>query len=404
MHDPWSERTSSPPLHRLALAAMAAVAAIAAGCATTPPPPASGVFFPPPPEPPRIQFLTSYSGSKDVETQSAFDRFVVGEKQNLEVDKPYGVAVHDGKIYVCDTNATVAVFDLKGKTFGALKGAVGEGRLVAPVNISVDAEGAKFVADPGRGQVVEFDRDDAYVRAFAVGGGWRPVDAVHLEGRVYVADSTKAKVWVLDRHSGEVVKSIGDQGPPEERLSRPTNLAFDAEKNLYVSDAGRFQVVKYDRDGHFKATIGTLGDNPGHFARPKGIAVDREGRLYAVDAAFNNVQVFNPAGRLLLHFGGGGATEGRFLLPAKVAIDYDNVRFFQPLAARGFQIEYLILVTGQFGERLVNVLAYGREKGRKYATDDQLLRDLEEARKKEAAKQPPPGAEPPKPVEKPPVR
>src|ERR1043165_6774264 len=83
------------------------------------------VFFPPAPELPRIQYLTHFSGLRDIETQSAFDRFVVGEKQNLKLDKPYGVAIHDGKIYVCDTNATIAVFDIKARSFRTLKGAVG---------------------------------------------------------------------------------------------------------------------------------------------------------------------------------------------------------------------------------------------------------------------------------------
>jgi hypothetical protein len=106
------------------------------------------LYFPPPPELPRIQYLTSFRGLKDVEEQSSFNRFVVGEKQDVRLDKPYGVALHDGKLYVCDTNATVVVFDLKNKTYGALQGASGPGRLVQPINISVEADGTKYVADP----------------------------------------------------------------------------------------------------------------------------------------------------------------------------------------------------------------------------------------------------------------
>jgi hypothetical protein len=103
------------------------------------------VFFPPAPELPRIQYLTSFSGLKDIEEQSAFSRFVVGEMPDQKVDKPYGVAVHDGRIYVCDTNGGVAVFDLKAGTFGLLKGAVGRGMLRQPVNISITEDG--HVAD-----------------------------------------------------------------------------------------------------------------------------------------------------------------------------------------------------------------------------------------------------------------
>jgi DNA-binding beta-propeller fold protein YncE len=355
------------------------------------------VFYPTP-ELPRIQYLTSFSGLKDVEEQSSFNKFVVGEKQDLKLDKPYGVAVWDGRIYVCDTNTSVVVFDLKTRRYTGLKGATGQGKLVQPLNISIDADGTKYVADPARGQVVVFDRDDAYVRAYGTPGAWRPVDAVSLGERLYVADPANGLVKVFDKKSGEMVRTIGNAGEPSERLDRPTNLAFDAEGYLYVTDMGRFQVVKFDRDGHYKSTFGRPGDNLGHFARPKGIAVDREGRLLAVDASFNNVQMFSKEGRLLMFFGEAGDKPGSLLLPAKVAIDYDNIDFFRPYLAPDFEPQYLILVTSQFGNRLVNVLAYGTLKGRTYPTEAELLRQIEERRTKERERQPAPApAQPPQP-------
>jgi DNA-binding beta-propeller fold protein YncE len=196
-------------------------------------------------------------------------------------------------------------------------------------------------------------------------------------------------VKVFDKQSGAMLKVIGDKGAPSERLDRPTNLALDREGYLYVTDFGRFQVLKFDRDGHFKTTFGMPGDTPGHFARPKGVALDRDGRLYAVDASFNKVQIFNKEGRLLMFFGESGNQPGGLLLPAKVAIDYDNVASFQQYVAPNFQVEYLILVTSQFGERRVNVFAYGQEKGAKYPSDAELLKEVDERRKKELERPPP---------------
>ena len=340
------------------------------------------VFFPSAPDLPRIQYLTSLSGSKDVESQSAFNRFVVGQRQEVRLDKPYGVAIHDGKIYVCDTNASVVVFDLKRKAFENLAGAVGPGKLLQPTNVSVEPDGTKYVADPGRGQVVEFDRNDAYVRAYGEPGPWRPVDAVGFEDRLYVADVPNHVVKVFDKATGALLKSIGDRGEPDERLDRPTNLAFDGEGFLYVTDFGRFQVVKYDRDGHFVLSLGRPGDGPGHFARPKGIGVDREGRIYAVDASFNNVQVFDRSGRVLMFFGEGGEAPGSLLLPAKVTIDYENLSYFREHVAPGFQPEYLILVTNQLGPRSITVMAFGHEKGKTYPSDEELLRRIEEQKRK----------------------
>jgi DNA-binding beta-propeller fold protein YncE len=370
--------------------ACAALVLVSMACATPARKQEAPVYFPPAPELPRIQFLVSIKGLKDVEQQSSFNRFVVGERQDVRLDKPYGVAMHDGRIYVCDTNASVVVFDLKAKRYGPMPGATGPGRLVQPINISIDAHGTKYVADPGRGQVVTFDRDDAYQNAYGTPGAWRPVDAVAWEDRIYVADPANGLVKVFDKTTGGLVRSIGDSGEPQERLDRPTNLAFDNEGYLYVTDAGRFQVIKFDRDGHFKTTFGQPGDNLGHFARPKGIALDRDGRLYAVDASFNNVQVFNREGRLLMFFGEGGETEGQLLLPAKVSIDYDDVPYFQQYAGPQFRIEYLLLVTSQFGERSISVFGYGAESGQKYPTDDELLKAIDERRRHEQEQQPPP--------------
>lgn len=371
----------------LSLALSAVVLSLSA-CASAPKKPLSGaIFFPAPPELPRLQYLTSFTGLKDVEEQSSFNKFVVGEKQNRRLNKPYGVGIFGGKIYVCDTNDTVIVFDLTARTYGPLKGATGDGQMMQPLNISIEKDGTKYVADPVRGQIVVFNQNDDYVRAYGTPGNWKPVDAVPYENRLYVADIKNGLVKVFDKASGEQLKSIGNEGEPAQRLDLPTNLAFDQAGYLYVTDVGRFQVVKFDRDGHFRAAIGSPGDNLGSFARPKGIALDREGHLYAVDAAFNNVQVFNKDGRLLLFWGQNGGKPGDLTLPAKIAIDYDNLQYFKKYLQPGFLPDYLVLVTSQFGDHSVSVLAYGKEKGKKYPTDEGLLKQVEERRKKELEKQ-----------------
>lgn len=363
-------------------------ALLVSGCAATAPPKAPPVFFPPAPALPRIQYLTHFSGKRDVETQSGFDRFVVGEMQDRLLDKPYGVGMHDGKLYVCDTNATVTVFDLEERTFSFLKGAVGAGVLRQPVNISITPDGTKYVSDPVRGQVVAFAADDTYLRAYGAPGDWKPVDAVAFENRLYVADVRGSEIVVFDRDSGEKVASFGKEGDPAGRLDRPTNLAFDPQGFLYVTDLGRFQVVKLDREGRFVANFGKLGDNLGHFARPKGIAVARDGLVYAVDAAFNNVQIFTPKGRLATYFGGPGQDPGLLTLPAKVALDYDNVELFRQYIDPNFEPEYLILVTSQFGPRRVNVFAYGHERGKTYPTEEELLKQIQERRAKSRSADP----------------
>jgi DNA-binding beta-propeller fold protein YncE len=359
--------------------------AVVAGCAAPKQKAEQQPFYPPPPELPRIKYLTYFTSEKDLSpSDSAFDKFVIGEKRDLRLDKPYGVAVYDGKIYVADSNATVMVLDLENRKLSTLKGAQGLGKLIQPLNIFIDRDGSKYVTDPVRGQVVVFGKDDLYKTAFGLSGQWKPADAVVFEDLLYVADLKNNMVKVLNKNTGELVREIGRKGPVEENLGLPTNLAFDSKGTLYVTDAARLQVVKYDRDGHFIGTVGKAGANAAHFARPRGIALDRKDRLYVADASFNNVQIFDPEGHLLLFFSKGGVQPGDLYVAAKVAVDYDNIRYFQKYA-EDFDIENVIIVTSQFDRRLVNVYAMGKLKGQKYPTDAELLEQFRQKIEKEEA-------------------
>jgi hypothetical protein len=365
--------------------------ALISGCATGPKQEISTIFFPSPPELPRLQYLTSFTGEKDIaRKKSAFQAFITGDSEGkARLDKPYGVAIRDGKIYVCDTNHGVVVFDLVKQTYGELQGARGMGKLIQPVNIRIDADGTKYVSDPVRGQVVVFDKNDFFVAAFGEPETWKPVDAVPYEDQLYVVDTKNFQIVVMDKTSGAIVRKIGHVGEPEEQLGRPTNLAFDKEGHLFVSDIGRFQILKYDRDGHFLGTIGEIGVERGTFARPKGIAIDREQRLWAVDAAFSNVQVFNRDGNLLFFFGVGGPRPGDLNLPSQVIVDYDNVKYFQQYADKNFEIENLVIVVSQFGDRMINIYALGKARGRHYPTDAELLEQLKTKLEKAAKEKSP---------------
>jgi DNA-binding beta-propeller fold protein YncE len=348
------------------------------GCATAPPPKEEPkVFYPNPPNPPRLQYLTSFTSSKDIEPpKSGFELFVVGKETIMRLDKPYGLAVYDGKIYVADTNATIMVFDLEKKTLKPLSGAQGLGKLLQPLNLCIDKEGNKYVVDRVRAQVVVFDKNDFYVKAYGSSREWGPTDCAILEDRLYVVDINNAEVHVLDKNTGNLIRKIGRTGESVNWLIKPTNIAIDKDGVLYVSDASRFQIVKYNRDGYFLGTIGRLGVNLGHFARPRGVAVDREGRVYVVDAAFDNVQIFDNTGQLLTFFSKYGRGPGDLYLPAKVVVDYDHIKYFRNYADPDFDIEYLVFVSSQFGDRLINVYAFGKKKGERYPTDEELREEL----------------------------
>ena len=237
-----------------------------------------------------------------------------------------------------------------------------------PINIEIDDEGRKYVADTGRNQVLVFDSNDEYVTALGQRGQFRPTDTLVDGNNLYVVDIKGHRIVVLDKRTGEELSSFGSPGSENDNLFHPTNIAMGPNRHLYISDTGNFRVQEFTLDGQFVKSYGAgVGTAPGSFARPKGVAVDRMGRVYVVDAAFERVQVFDDQGRLLMYFGEPRATHRSGLdLPTDIDIDYASVPYFQQYADPEFELEFIIVVANQFGQSKVNVFGFGRHKSMSY--------------------------------------
>jgi DNA-binding beta-propeller fold protein YncE len=345
------------------------------GCASTPDPEdTQPLFYPSLPNPPRIQFLKTYTTTNDLgRDKSALAEFVVGQqdRESALVEKPYGVGIHGGNIYVVDTRGPgYGVFDLNLRKFRFVAGN-GAGVMRKPINITIDANGIKYVTDTGRNQVLVYDQNDRFLRAYGKTNQFKPSDVALLEDKLYIADVGNHRIHVLDRQSGKTLLQFGKPGSKPGELFHPTNLAISPDKTVLVSDTSNYRIQEFSSDGKYLRHFGSVGSGLGKFARPKGIAIDHDKRLYIVDAAFENVQILNPDGKLLLFFGGPGDKRGNINLPTKITIDYVNAPLFQQYAAPGFDIEYLILVASQFGVNKVNVYGFGKMRGLNYPSTEQ---------------------------------
>lgn len=334
------------------------------GCRTAPKEKEPFVFFPAPPAQPRIQFLTWASGADQVEPQSdAFETFILGEERGAGryINKPYGIAVKDGVAYVCDTKGlSVCRLDFKNQTYGVM-GVSGPGRLRKPINIVIDPLGYKFVVDSVRKQVVVFDPNDQYATAFDIPEPCRPVDLAIYENEIYVLDNEQQnpRVVVLDRTSGEVLRTFGGPGGEPGQFKIPNSICVDKEGFLYVSDTHNWRIQKLTREGVALWTKGTPGYRLGQFGRPRGIRVDPDGLIYLVDGATEIVQMFDTEGRTLMRFGGPGNLPGSLGLPSSLAIDRTSIPYFSQYVHPDFDVTQLLFVVSQYGQRLVNVFAFG---------------------------------------------
>ena len=346
------------------------------GCATAPEKRIQEVvFYPPLPQEPRLQFLHSITSEEDIgRARSAFDEFLLGKVQSMKkLVKPYDVGSSNGKIYVLDRRyKKILIIDLANRKFDYLKDRR-LGTLNDPSGIWVTEDDIKYVADMKRKQIVVFDRDNKFLKAY---GGKelfdKPVDVAVYENTVYVCDMDKHRIFVLDKTTGKVKWTIGKIGSKEGQLYKPTHVVVDQLGNIYVNDAFNYRVQKFDPKGNFVKSFGFLGDAFGAFARPKGVATDREGHIFVADAAFENVQIFDDrTAKLLLFFGGAGAVPGSMYLPAGVHIDYTNVGYFSKFADKDFRLKYVLYVLNSFGQNKLNVYGFGEWVGPPLAGEEE---------------------------------
>jgi DNA-binding beta-propeller fold protein YncE len=323
------------------------------------------IFYPGPPNEPRLQFLKAFSSSLDVTTErKGFRDFVFGDTQNEQklLQKPYGLDIREGAIYVVDARGNgYGVFDLAKGTSRIVQPA-GAGALTKPINITIGEDGTRYVTDTKREQILVYDNNDRFLRAIGSRGQFRPVDVAIKGNRLYVSDMLNQQIHVLDKATEEEIARFGGEGNAEGQLLHPTNLALSQSNTILVTDSGNFRVQEFSLDGEFIRTFGSVGNRPGHFSRPKGIAVDRDGYIYVVDSQFNNVQIFAHDGGALMAFGALSGGPDSINLPTVVKVDYDNVSYFQKYADPNFEIKYLVLVASQFGKNKVVVFGYGEYK------------------------------------------
>lgn len=373
---------------------------VVVGCGgNKPSKPEAVTYYPPAPDPPRLQFLTSFSNAGDLigdgkEGQSSFLEFIVGTEDDqtaaAEIRKPYGLAMRDGKIYICDIGAgAVHVIDLKGKTHSRLGK---RGQLKNPVNITFAPDGTAYVCDTQRHQVAVFNARDQFVKYLGDPKQCMPIDLAILGDELIVADVAGGEVEVWSKE-GKFLELLAKKGKLPGQLLMPTNLAIGLDGHIFVTDTGSSIVNVYNRKGSYLRSIGAPGDRPGFFARPKGLAMDAKGVIYVADSHWQNVQLFAPTGGLLLYFGGVSAKPWGLGLPAGLAIDTTCLPMLRSYVDKDFEPEYLLFLANQYGKNKICIYAFGKSRTAKYTEVKHTLKATippppKPAKKFEAPKKP----------------
>ena len=141
-------------------------------------------------------------------------------------------------------------------------------------NVRVDRDDNIWVVDKGSNMVMKFNPIGHVTMVFG-----RRAEAT--EEHVY-PDRSKATV------------------PVDGMFNQPTDVAWDSDGNIYVSDGYvNSRVAKYDSSGTWVKSWGERGYAHGEFNIPHNIAVDYRDRIYVADRANGRIQVFDTDGSFI---------------------------------------------------------------------------------------------------------
>jgi hypothetical protein len=204
--------------------------------------------------------------------------------------------------------------------------------------------GSRFFSHGGS-RLFEFDSAGKYLRE--VGGG--------IYGFLFaqsVRIDPQDNIWAVDRGSSTVMKfdpagrflqvlgrkpeainpagggegrgggrgrgGVAGQATQGDSFNRPTDIAWDAQGNMFISDAyTNARIVKLDRTGRFIKTWGARGSGPGEFEMPESIAVDAQGNVYVADLGNKRIQVFDNDGNFKSEISGVGAPSAICISPGR---------------------------------------------------------------------------------------
>ena len=269
---------------------------------------------------------------------------VAGEPDFHALINPYSVVTDShGRVIVTDPGASgIHIFDFVQHKYKFISRSKDTDGLTSPQCVAVDAADNIYATDSYNGKIFVFDSTGKFQRVIGSikgEGFFKRATGIAVDSqaqRVYVSDTLRNQIWVLD-WQGAIVRKIGLRGTREGQFNYPTEFRLDGA-NLLVVDAMNFRVQALDRDGKFEFAIGELGDANGSLFRPKGIGVDSEGHIYVVEGLSGMVEVFDRQGRLLYDFGQRGSGFGDFRLPTGLFIDHGDRVFVVDSYNRRIQV------------------------------------------------------------------
>ena len=201
----------------------------------------------------------------------------------------------------------------------------GEDVLQDPHGISVGPDGRIYVADRDGQVVVRFNSGGSLELTIGTRGRASPEQsgipfnrptgvALSTDGEIYVSDgygNSRVHKYAPD---GSLIFSWGGQGIHPGQFNLPHGICVDGDDRVYVADRENNRIQLFNEEGDYIKAWGGL-------LRPTDVAVDAEGNIYASELG-ERVSVLDYGGKVLARWGGGPSHEpGKFVAPHGISVD-----------------------------------------------------------------------------------
>ena len=182
-----------------------------------------------------------------------------------------------------------------------------------PGHIAVDTIGNIYVADLTTHHIADTSEPKIYIFAPCV---YKLSPTGELL-QTYFVDPVDEKPWVaipaqpMIDATGKMALGVQPKG-----YDRQLRVAISANNQLYVLDAKRGRIHKFDSDGKKALTFGRYGAGDGEFDKDAAdIAIDARGNVFVADTGNHRVVKFDNNGKFVLSFGRKGRNIGEFVKP-----------------------------------------------------------------------------------------
>jgi len=144
---------------------------------------------------------------------------------------------------------------------------------------------------------------------------WRSMDEMFPDTPISVNT-----ILEVDGNTGNVINSWGAN-----IFIMPHGLTVDQENNVWTTDVGLHQVLKFSHEGQLLMKLGEAripGNDSLHFNYPTDVAVADDGSFYVSDGYRNSrILKFSREGKYQFEWGKKGTQNGEFIIPHSIDLD-----------------------------------------------------------------------------------